>query len=433
MGNHHARSLLEDSGDGASLVNQAGDPAPKDLGRKDCVLQNAIWYDRTDSDKGRKDDLPLYVLSAPIVEMVFGETGEIEGNPLHHQSGGMRGVEMLRPHVEYLCRLIDTLQNPSGTHICSSLARHIYSTMHIESESVSEEDTLALVTGKMSADSDKAKLVTQMLALMQKEYQGMRPLKEIHLTVGRLKEWHVAMFSGIGTFADKQVGELRDCDVRAGQRLCPSKVIASGGLALLCEIVNDFAKSEAAKTTDRVEIMMHAFALASFTQYHFLDLHPFLDGNGRMGRFLCKYILESCLPLPFPMYASRDKYLAALRAGDARDRVHRGSGSRLAMVDLLKLTVESATVHYEELLDYVNMPILVGYSFDQIERALKLNRVECTEADITAVRDAFEGLGDLERSTVVLTGGSIQLTKAQVPRKPEPEPEPEGDIDIDAI
>jgi fido (protein-threonine AMPylation protein) len=312
-----------------------------------------------------------------------------------------------------------------------SIARHIQTTMQIELEAVSEEDTLALILGDMPAKSDNAKLVTQMFALMQKEYNPVRPIGEVKLTVARLLEWHAAMFAGIDSFKGKKVGSLRDCGVSVGSRLCPNKTLAHEGLRELCKIVNEFTESAAGKPTTDMENMMRIFALAAFTQYHFLDLHPFKDGNGRMGRFLAKHILESCLPVPFPMYNSREDYFHALRAGDARDQADRGTGSCTASADLLILTVRSAIVHYEALLDYVDRPILVGWSIDTIMEAIRLKSVVCTEDDLATVKESFARLGVLQSETVVLMSGGVQMTKV---RPPSPPPQPDEDeVDIDMI
>ncbi|KAJ3228834.1 hypothetical protein HDU81_005860 [Chytriomyces hyalinus] len=40
--------------------------------------------------------------------------------------------------------------------------------------------------------------------------------------------------------------------------------------------------------SDPADVMLLAFAIASFGQFHFVDIHPFEDGNGRICRYLSR-------------------------------------------------------------------------------------------------------------------------------------------------
>ena len=44
------------------------------------------------------------------------------------------------------------------------------------------------------------------------------------------------------------------------------------------------------------------FKTCSFLLFELLDLHPFSDGNGRLCRLLCNYVLSSMTPFPTPIY-----------------------------------------------------------------------------------------------------------------------------------
>jgi fido (protein-threonine AMPylation protein) len=138
----------------------------------------------------------------------------------------------------------------------------------------------------------------------------VRPIVDLQLTVAKLQAWHKAMFNNVDSFGDKTIGELRDRSLQAGPRLCPSKELAKQALELMCAVVTTWARNRPADQ-DEVDKTLNIFALAAFAQYHLADIHPFLDGNGgRMGRYVSKHILESTLPLPFPMYDVMDEYVA---------------------------------------------------------------------------------------------------------------------------
>ena len=123
------------------------------------------------------------------------------------------------------------------------------------------------------------------------------------------------------------------------------------------------------------------FASASFDSLSNLLITP---------RYLCKYILESCLPLPFPMYADRDDYLQALKVGD--EACQDPGGARGAYAPLLLVTIEAAIQYYEELLQLSSKPLLIGRTPEEIEHAIKEQRVTCTPEDKETIKRAFDAL-----------------------------------------
>jgi hypothetical protein len=63
----------------------------------------------------------------------------------------------------------------------------------------------------------------------------------------------------------------------------PTRKLAAAALQTLCEVVNAWAYKESRHDPpDRVDAVMRIFALAAFAQYHFVEIHSFFDGNGRL-------------------------------------------------------------------------------------------------------------------------------------------------------
>ncbi len=97
---------------------------------------------------------------------------------------------------------------------------------------------------------------------------------------------------------------IRGCDFR----VCPSELIESE-LANL--ILNYYS---------RVDIGYHPFEEAVLFHHKFETIHPFTNGNGRVGREIFNYMLmRKKYPRLLFLADNRDTYLNALRSGDIND------------------------------------------------------------------------------------------------------------------
>ncbi len=97
--------------------------------------------------------------------------------------------------------------------------------------------------------------------------------------------------------------------------------------------------------------LLYVFALAAFAQFHFVDIHPFRDGNGRLGRFISKRILDAVCSFP-TLFSDRDMYIDALVKG-------RQCSAVCAPVLLLRLLLETAVSKYQRLLQLDGAAIIV--------------------------------------------------------------------------
>ena len=116
------------------------------------------------------------------------------------------------------------------------------------------------------------------------------------------------------TIDDANAGSYRRVNVRiTGSDVALPDVSAVPGL------MSDFARwlaSDETRTMHPVEFSAHA-------HFKFVDIHPFIDGNGRTARLLMNLILiRAGFPPTVIQMKTRAQYYAALRkadAGDARD------------------------------------------------------------------------------------------------------------------
>jgi len=76
--------------------------------------------------------------------------------------------------------------------------------------------------------------------------------------------------------------------------------IAFAAVTALVDIYNSSAthlKNKLSENTTE-ETLTNIFRLIAKVLFTFLQLHPFADGNGRLGRLLCSYFLEIICPFP---------------------------------------------------------------------------------------------------------------------------------------
>ena len=115
-----------------------------------------------------------------------------------------------------------------------------------------------------------------------------------------LLKWHKEIF---GETKPDIAGRYRDFLVRVGTYVAPDWQDVEALMKALVKFVN--------------EAKMNPVELASRAHYRFEKIHPFGDGNGRIGRLLMNHILwHSGYPMLIIEYAKRSSYYKALRRGE---------------------------------------------------------------------------------------------------------------------
>lgn len=170
-----------------------------------------------------------------------------------------------------------------------------YNTNAIEGSSISEDETREIVSKGIAPHKPVRDIKeTEKHAILFKELLS----KKLPITRQLLLDWHSRLFSE--TKSDI-AGKFRDYMVRVGDYRAPD-----------WQNVETLMKDFIVFCKDRKTL--HPVEFAARVHYRFEKIHPFGDGNGRIGRLITNALLwHEGYPLLVIEYKKRKSYYAALR------------------------------------------------------------------------------------------------------------------------
>ena len=159
---------------------------------------------------------------------------------------------------------------------------------------IRETEAHAKVFLKMLDNLNSASSRTRKIAGSQFFHKREKISKEL------LLKWHKEIF---GETKPDIAGRYRDFLVRVGPYIAPDWQDVEALMKALVKFVN--------------EAKMNPVELAGKAHYRFEKIHPFGDGNGRIGRLLMNHILwYNSYPMLIIEYAKRSSYYKALQRGE---------------------------------------------------------------------------------------------------------------------
>ncbi|MBU0962555.1 MAG: Fic family protein [Nanoarchaeota archaeon] len=175
-----------------------------------------------------------------------------------------------------------------------------YNTNAIEGSTITLEETRELIEHKIAPNKPIRDIKeTESHARI---FLEMLKKKEI-LNLQLILKWHNELFKD--TKSDIS-GKFRDYHVRVGNYIAIDWQDVNKSMK---DIINFYNKNK----------KMNAVELAAKVHYKFEKIHPFGDGNGRVGRLLMNYILwNNNYPMLIIEYKNRKSYYKALQ----RDENH---------------------------------------------------------------------------------------------------------------
>lgn len=281
--------------------------------------------------------------------------------------------------------------------VAKSVSKWIFYTNKIEFLGTKlEGDTEEIVSKGYSIHKTRTeKEVLQTLKLLKTTYSediynSKEPELKISFDTEKIKYWHTILVQDIEPTAGNFRKSLAYSDNMNGSIYkFPHHSIVQKAIPDLCELIYRMIKyiSKTYITSNRK--LQYTIALASFAQFHFVDIHPFKDGNGRMCRFISKRMLDWVLPLPVPMFLDRNKYLKALE--DAR----LPNTMPDSPLSLYKLVIDECISQYKEILQIYKGIIFKDLIVAKSEEDLKYQLRGKTYSNISEeLIELFRNLND---------------------------------------
>ncbi len=172
-----------------------------------------------------------------------------------------------------------------------------YNTNAIEGSTITLEETREIVKDKIAPNKplyDIKETEAHYRVFLEMLCNGDKITKRLIL------KWHKELFSE----TKKEIaGTFREHLVRVGDYVAPDWQDVK-------KLMNDFVKYLERKDMNPVE-------LAARAHYRFEKIHPFSDGNGRVGRLLMNKVLwDANFPMLIIEYKRRKSYYKALKRGE---------------------------------------------------------------------------------------------------------------------
>lgn len=170
-----------------------------------------------------------------------------------------------------------------------------YNTNAIEGSTITLEEAREIIHDKISPNKplrDVREIEAHNKVFLQMLKENKKITKELLLT------WHKNIF---GETKSDIAGKFRDYLVRVGPHLAPDWQDVESLMKDFVEFINKNKK-------------MNPVELAGRAHYQFEKIHPFGDGNGRIGRLLMNFILwHNGYPMLIIEYKKRKSYYKALQ------------------------------------------------------------------------------------------------------------------------
>ncbi len=263
--------------------------------------------------------------------MEFQQNAITQMNTNHHR------LKLLPPEVDYtllireiseanrtlgnLTGLLANIPNP-GLLTAPLLTKEAVASSRIEGTQATIEDVFKYeAAGKVTEDNSKEQDIKEIINYRTAIQVAVNLLEKRPIGENFIKELHSILLNSVrGTNKDR--GNFRRIPVFIGKpgATIENAIYVPPDSSELPGLVSNWSKY--VNSEEEPDILVQA----AIAHYQFEAIHPFLDGNGRIGRLLIPIFLYKMKVIPYPLlYLSeqfdinRDNYYAFLRKVDAED------------------------------------------------------------------------------------------------------------------
>lgn len=260
--------------------------------------------------------------------------------------------------------------------------KNIYHSNAIEGNSLNVGETRTVVehgltiTGKSLKDQAEAKNLSAALDFLEElASNSARPITE-----SDIRQIHLLVLKGI---SDNDAGRYRSVNVEIGGS--QFKPPAPGTIAHEMDKFGKWLQNAAVPGIlfDHTEAILAASAAHTW----FVTIHPFIDGNGRVGRLLMNLILMRFgFPIAVVTREDRLRYYDALEVSQASDLT--------PFVSLIAECVEESLEEYEEAAkeqrENIEWAKSLASKFDQKEKIRASNQYEVWRSAMELLKNLFK-------------------------------------------
>jgi Fic family protein len=312
----------------------------------------------------------------------------------------LAGVSGLVPSVDWL--------------LYGAIRKEALLTSQIEGTQATLTDLFDAEAGLAVSNADDVEEVSNYLRAFRRVQQQLRSPKGLPISVRLLSEAHRLLLAGTRG-AGKQPGELRRSQNWIGGTRPGNAVFVPPPAERVPGLLADLEKFIHARTRDLPPLIKIALVHAQFE-----TIHPFLDGNGRLGRLLIGALLQQWGLLPEPLLylsgylkqhqAEYYRRLSAIRTeGDweawiafflegVAAAANEAERSIIAVASLVtadrRRLLESAKVGTASYRLFEMLPVMPRFTIEQARQKL-----ETSFPTANAAVKALEGLGILDELT----------------------------------
>jgi len=190
-------------------------------------------------------------------------------------------------------------------------SKYVHGTTAIEGNTLTEGETHKLLATGLTVPN---KTVNETLEVAN--YNNVREFLSNYtgrVTENMIKQVHRLLMNGISDDRGRvmKIGEYRDSQVILG-KVSHTPPPPEAVLGLMKKLLK--------KYNEQITKNVHPIELASFFHQKFEEIHPFADGNGRVGREILNFVLlKNGFPQIYIKEKQRSDYLTALQKGNEED------------------------------------------------------------------------------------------------------------------